>query len=261
MPFPKSVAAYYIDEYKNHIWVELIELNDDEISKFKANVMDSSMIKFKKGEIVIAEASARPGRRITLRNANNVNNPESSLGFRVRRGGINGFIMTAHGNTGGRVGQILRVSNDSSSRMHIPNSTARVRNARVDAAYCRPIDNVTLSRRVHHQSDPNYQLATGTGGSTVGQVIWQAGNRTQITRGTIQARNVAVNVRCPVLGVMSHTHLMRGSYHSDGGDSGGAVYRLSTGSRGRVAVGIHVASNGHYCSASNIISALDVTPY
>ena len=252
----KNVAGYWIGERENHIFVELIEYNDKEIEFFKEKILNSNLIKFKEGKILEGEVNvvARPGRTLTWRRVGHTNY-DCSIGFRARRNGVNGFVTTAHGATWS-TNNDLRIANLNNGRVRIPQN-GRIRNALIDAAFCEPVNNINLSQRI--QQDQTLTLTATIAGSVVGRRIYQAGQRTGITSGFIEATGVRLRVHCPMVGHgVNHTDLVRASYWSYRGDSGGPAFHVNGGQRN--ILGVHVTAN-HYCTAANVRRELGINSF
>jgi hypothetical protein len=126
----------------------------------------------------------------------------------------------------------------------------------VDAAFVQTNANVTLSNVIAHAGTTH---SWSIGASAVNTFVFQSGDTTGLTSGTITAVGVNVNVNDPFFGVVPLTGLVRATYSSAGGDSGGLVYRVD-GSQ-RPVLGIHVASGPVYCTAANIQNSFRVSPF
>jgi len=250
-----NIAAYGIAEKENNIFVELIEFNDKAIEFFNTNIIKSDIIEFRQGSVLEGESQLR----LIVQAGGGVTRPDgtgrSSIGFRARRNGINGFVMSGHG-AGSQLNRAVRLSPDN---LTVGNITARRRSGSVDASFCRADSSaVNLTNRILQN---NFVLGAVRATASVGASIAQAGIGSRVTTGTVLARGVRVSANADGLTV-AMTDMARASYTSAGGDSGGPVYRVS-GSQRHI-LGVHVGalgSNRYYSQIFNIESAIGAIAY
>ena len=102
-----SVDEYFVGNYvdvkNNIVVVELKEINDDYINKFKREVINSSMVEFRVGKRISTVASYKAGslftftRTYVIKNGQATNeitdmNATCSIGARAKRNGVSGYI-------------------------------------------------------------------------------------------------------------------------------------------------------------------------
>lgn len=238
-----NVVAFGIDEKYNEIFVELEECHFDNIQQFKNTICNLDYLSFKKGDRLELDATARPGVQIT-RPASN-----SSIGYRARRGSIQGMVVSGHA-TMGHLESPMRIGNTNTGDV-----THRHVGGSVDAAFVSR-GTVALNQTI---ANTNLVHEAGLRGFPPnGFPISQSGITTGLTHGIIVSSSVTFNPRIDGRTV-AFSNLARGNYNANSGDSGGPVFeRNGTGNR-RFMLGIHVgrASAGPvFCRASNIANAL-----
>ena len=233
----KNLIAYGISDMENLIFVEMEDLSPEQISLFKKNICDASMLVFRHGEKVEAETIIRAGEGVSTHAG------ASSNGFRGKIDNVYGFIMSGHGAGANH----LAISLNSNNAM-LGTTTHWQWSNSVDAAFVKVNDDVVLSNAIMNTAANHASFA---GPSAVNTVIFQSGITTGLTAGVIAAVNVNVRV-----GMVSMTELVRATYTSAAGDSGGIVYTVSN--RERPILGNHIASGPHYGLAANIVQAFGV---
>ena len=236
----KNITAYGISDMENLIFVEMEDLTPKQIALFKEKISDSPMIVFRHGEKALAEATIRAGEGVRAGTG------RSSNGFRARIGTVNGFIMSGHGAGRNNIAITL-----DSNNAPLGTVTRWQWSGSVDAAFVQANSNVILSNAIMN-AGANH--ASFTGPSAVNTQVFQSGITTGLTTGTIAAVNVNVNVSGVIM-----NGLVRATYSSAAGDSGGIVYRLDGAQR--PILGNHVASGPHYGVAANIVNAFGSQPF
>ncbi|MCL1998746.1 MAG: S1 family peptidase [Turicibacter sp.] len=239
-----NVIAYGISDKENLVFVEMEDLSKEKIQQFIDDVVDSSLVVFRQSERIEAQATMNPGGRVT-------NNWNSTAGFRCLFGNIRGFIMSGHGS---RLNDNIMINNS-----HVGTVIAWRWQGSVDAAFVQVVNNVELSNLM---PQTNTAIGPAIATSIQGMLVFQIGISTGLTSGTVTATNVNITVTQPqgnfTVGVPM-TNLVRATYNATSGDSGGPVYQHSGNQRN--ILGIHVASGGHYGTANNIRSAIQITPF
>jgi len=236
----KNITAYGISDMENFIFVEMEDFNNENITLFKEKICNSPMIVFRHGEKANPETIIRAGEGVLSKDGS------SSNGFRGKIAGVDGFIMSGHGAGANNVA--ISLNSDNSA---LGMTTHWQWSGSVDAAFVQANNNVVLSDEIMN-TDENH--ASFAGPSAVNTIIFQSGITTGLTSGMITAINVNVQV-----GTVSMTGLVRATYSSAAGDSGGIVYTMSNGQR--PILGNHIASGPHYGLAVNIVHAFGVTPF
>lgn len=237
----KNITAYGVSDSENLIFVEMEVLSKEHIQLFKEKISNFPMIAFRHGEKVVTESTVNAG--IGVRNPVG---GRSSVGFRANTGGVRGFVMSGHG-ARARNSNITLDSNNAALGRVIGFQWS----GSVDAAFVQVNNNVTLSNAIANASANH---SSSFAASAVGTFIFQSGITTRLTSGTITTVGVNVNVSgVPMTG------MVRATYSSAAGDSGGIVYRVN-GSQ-RPILGIHVASGPVYGTAANIQNSFRVVPF
>lgn len=242
----KNIIAYGISEKENKVFVELEEYSDKSIAEFKTNVVSSDIIAFEKGETperILISPGVRIGRTAAASQGQGTAG-RSSVGYRARRNGRNGIVVSGHGVTigspvfwnGRNIGQPL----------------VRQVSGSIDAAFVPTATNISLSNAVSNGS-----LRPTHANSVVGMNITRAGMTTRISHGRILATGVRLTA-----GGITNTHLVRTNARAASGDSGGPFF-VTAG--GRI-LGIAVTWNASnqtstYCTSGNIQSILRAVPY
>lgn len=263
-----------LDDKNNKIIVGIRNLNDNKIKLFKKNVIDSDAIEFtnklyknsyvsNKNSLLInpitetnistlsTNYGVRPGMSIIASNTSIY-----SVGFPVRRGDpVNGyqygFLTAGHfmeegysiitTNYGEVVGTVESVAFGG----------------KYDVSFVELNDGYTCSNNIYQTP---YSLVTSNldiDHPVVGKVVYKYGCK-GYTSGTILSTNYAFQ------GIVSHYGLVKSSYASQEGDSGGLIASSSPDSPyTKIQEGIHAGNvldnNGnveasYYCSASNIVN-------
>ncbi|MBS3887129.1 MAG: hypothetical protein KGZ56_08735 [Dethiobacter sp.] len=236
---------FWLSNRSNEIIVELNDFSDEQIALFRNTVSDSPMI-------VFIESSGFATRETIINPGNRINNV--SMGYRARRGGINGFVTAAHG------GQTLNatVHLGGTTGSIVGTVTARQESGSVDAAFVQTNVNVTPTNNIINVAGTN-QLSTTISEPGSGTVINKIGFATGHTHGRIISTNASWFVDN-----IQFTNLTTADYHSAPGDSGGIVYSFISSTNTRPTLGIHMGSSGttrFFVKANQINSALGLTRY
>jgi len=237
-PIFKNITAYGVSDMENFVFVEMDDLTPEQITLFKEKVSDSELIIFRYGEKAESEVTIRAGEGVCCVAGS------SSNGFRARIAGVAGFIMSGHG-AGGKDVEISRGSDSSP----LGKTTHWQWGGSVDAAFVEVNSNVVLSNEIMNTTDKHAPFIAP---SAVNTMVFQSGITTGLTSGIISAVNINVQV-----GNIPMTGLVRATYASAAGDSGGIVYTLRNGQR--PILGNHVASGPHFGQVSNIIRTFGVS--
>jgi len=237
----ENVTGYGPDDRNNVFLVELNVLDEASIESFKKHISNSDMIVFKQGENIVDE-SLRPGSRV-VRGTTQVG---STLTIRAQRSTANqGFIMSGHGTSS--VGESIRPGIGPTAAV----GTVRNRHVggTIDAAYVqRATTNITLSNLIQQN---NFALSSARATAAVGTTVNLAGHVSGIRSGSVTAVNVTTTNASGVRLTGS-----RASYFSQGGDSGGPIYRI-VGSQRQI-VGIHARSNGNYALIAPTLTSFNI---
>lgn len=236
-------SLFYLSDKDNRIIVELTDLNEENIKRFKENVMDSPIIEFNqsKGEMK-PEINMNPGQSITTVGS-------GSMGYRARRNGRNGFVSAGHM---GSLNDTVSVNG-----VNIGTITARQASGSVEATFIEVTNsNYTPTNTINGTSNT---LSTTTSRPGVGTVINKCGASTGSTSGKILSTNATITVN----GV-TYTDITTADYSSAGGDSGGIVYSYVSSTNTRYTLGTHSFSDGStrsFIKADNTNTALSLTRY
>lgn len=251
----KNYSAHYIDIKSNSIIVNLYDYsekganaNSEEkvrllASEFKEKVIDSEIIKYEKGNILVNEAT-------TIKAGQGISVPGGtcSMGYRVKINGFSGYITAAHCFSG--TGQF---------------STGGVvtrfqEGGKVDAAFIQTTSAYSPSNALQYTGDGITKLNnTMCPILMVGTTVAHAGVTSGYKKGPIQSLNYSGN-----FDGIAFTNLITVNYTSAGGDSGGSVFVPSSNGEGLVA-GIHKGSVNSttkvFVDAGNIYLAFNYSRY
>lgn len=244
-----NVTGYGPSDKDNLFVVEMEIFDKDSIKLFKDNILNSEMIKFRKGERDSDDTTIRPGRGITRNNLT----AGSSLAFRASRDTTPGFVVSGHSaEFGGGAGTPFRLNG--------PNTTILGRvifwvvSGPTDAAFCNRESGIQLSNLIHQNG---HVLHAATNVAPYGATVWLAGrnNLSNARRGEVVETNAVSTITDrPIL------FGARATYDASSGDSGGLVYRNLT--TGRRIVGVHArssATRGFYTLIAPIMRDLRLT--
>ena len=246
----RNFNSYWLSDNTNEIIVELEDMSPNRIMQFKKQVVDSPIIVFvqSQGESAL-DTNINPGDGITT-------GVISSMGYRARRNGLNGFVTAAHG-----VGKLGSTVELVGNRKALGVVDRRQWSGSIDAAFIRINSGFTPTNtlRASNNSSVTGSLATSTSLPGAGTVINKLGTVTKHTSGKIISTNASFTYNGIKL-----TNLTSASYASKSGDSGGIVYSLISSTNTRHTLGIHHGYSGStrfYVKASLINSAFGLTRY
>lgn len=235
---------YWLSDRDNNIVVELNEMSEEQINRFKKTVIDSPIITFKASSgTPVKEVNVNPGQKISTSTAN------GSMGYRAKKNNVVGIV------TAGHLASLNTTININGT--NIGKVTARQESGSVDAAFVE-ITNSSYTPTNTLNGTTN-TLSTTTSKPGVGTVINKLGFSTGATTGKVLSTNVTVT-----LDGITHTNLTSADYSSSGGDSGGIVYSYVSSTNTRYTLGIHCAAVGstrYYIKADEINSALGTSRY
>lgn len=235
---------YWLSDRDNNIVVELNEMSEEQINRFKKTVIDSPIITFKASSgTPVKEVNVNPGQKISTSTAN------GSMGYRAKKNNVVGIV------TAGHLASLNTTININGT--NIGKVTARQESGSVDAAFVE-ITNSSYTPTNTLNGTTN-TLSTTTSKPGVGTVINKLGFSTGATTGKVLSTNVTVT-----LDGITHTNLTSADYSSSGGDSGGIVYSYVSSTNTRYTLGIHCAAVGstrYYIKADEINSVLGTSRY
>ncbi|MCL2397665.1 MAG: S1 family peptidase [Defluviitaleaceae bacterium] len=241
-----NINAWRVDTFNNRVAVQLTTYSEDEIARFRKNIIDSPMVVFEKatyifapalfegyiGDLpeppsnsfsilenaidVLAEGSATP-LSTTLRPGSGVfdqvTNSTHSLGYRARTAGnISGIVTTGHSVV---------------DRQSFPFGTVIGRTffGRVDAAFIQTNANVTVTNSFPSPPYPASvsALSTAVVQPVLGSPVFKIGVGSGFTSGTIRDLNFAVTLNGERLSLVGT------DAWAQNGDSGGIVFSRAIG--------------------------------
>ena len=240
--FADEFDYYKLDDRLNCIVVELNNFTEENIEFFKKKVSDCEAIIFTKSKNDdVLDSGILPGASISCLGHT------GSVGYRVKRNGVNGFVTSAHFvksgasvTSGGRVIGYCDVSVNSGT---------------VDAAFVR----VTEGTPGNTINGMGTTLSTIINEPGVGTMINKCGEYTGATSGRITSTNVTWSY-CGA----TFTHLTSATYNAMNGDSGGVVYSYISSSGIRPTLGIHrgrTHGESIYVKANEINRVLGTSRY
>ena len=211
----KSIISSYGPDDKNNLYIiEIDDLNENKISFIKSEIsLKNEMILFRQGlKAKVQSPSVQPGAQI----ASSIST--SSIGFRARRWGVDGFVISGHAALNGDV------TSSGTWAPEFGTVTERILNNRTDAAFVTANNNVTLSNIIFQN---NLSLSPNMTQTPVGTEVMLAGRRSfNIRIGSVLQVNQIVD-----FGIWGQRSVTRTSYSSLDGDSGGVIYRNVNGAR------------------------------
>lgn len=243
----KNWSGHFLSDLENTIFVELNDMDDEQISLFRKEVTDSPMITFiNSGGQGVNCANLNPGRGIN----NSTIGVSGSMGYRARTNGKIGFVTAAH------VGYVGNVIEGTSST--IGKITARQNWGSVDAAFVE-ITSAHTPTNILNGTDAT--LSTSIKNPAQGATVHKRGAVTGHSSGVIYSTNASKEFDNTLFTNLTYTSLK-----AESGDSGGIVYyNVTSGSTTtRYTSGIvkGLDANGtYYTKASLINSALGITRY
>jgi len=248
----KNFNLFYLSDKENIVIVELDDYNEENVQLFKTNVADTEMIKFvEKENDSVLDVNVNPGRPVYP----NASTLPSSMGYRARRNGLNGFVSTAHG-----IPANATVRRSAGGPI-IGTVTQRqwLNNGSLDAVFVQTNANHTPTNTFVENGN-NVTVATSLYVPIVGTIVNQIGSSTGNTSGSVNSTNLSATF----LNGVTINNLARANYRRAGGDSGGLVYTFIRPTNVRHTTGIHVGgtpTNGYYTRAALINNAFGLTRY
>ena len=254
----------YVDVKNNIVVVELKEINNDYINKFKREVINSNMIEFKVGERATTASSSKAGGNFTYEttftkgSATITRSGSCSIGARAKRNGVSGYITAGHcfGDMGYNTSTTLTTTS-------IGTFVTRSYSSSMDAAFIKLNSGNTVTNNLN---DSGYQAkfinTTGQNYYTVGTTVAKDGAASKYSNGTIHTLNYSITDSSGVY----HTNIVRANLSSANGDSGGPVFTVNTITltSGAPLIGlVSLVSNNITCfyDYNKIVTALGLTKY
>jgi len=254
----ENVASWGIGA-DNRVSVYLQELSEERIREFKNNVINTPIIIFKE---MYGEFSRDTSSMITTWPGSQIVEspiPPTSLGYRARRNGVNGFVTTAHGVS--LHGLIQRMPSAAHPAWVDLGDVFGARSLNdVDAAFITTRSNI-INSNLNSNNTLVYYPVMFT--SIIGSVVEAIGFTSGWRFGAITDVGKMVQFNDPPLPSSYVFDVVITSCVSQGGDSGGIVYSSSN----RNIAGIHVGSTkAHpfisiYSTVQNINRKFNLTLY
>ena len=252
---------YYISDLENKIYVTLNNFNNEGIEEFKNSVNNFQGIKFIKSEGDLYLASEiKPGMPV-LSVFSVGGGSESTLGFRAKRNGVEGVVVSGHAiNNGDKLH-----FDTSTSTAYIGISTAPIIGGSVDCAFV-PVDVGTPSNKIYGSQDV---LSAQTSDPGAGTFVNFRGRHTS-RGGNIVSTSVSATFKFKDNSNKSYNYTnltnVRLPVTLQHGDSGGIVYSYvsSTNTRYNVGniVGYGIESGlAFYAKSPQTIAFLNITLY
>jgi len=202
-------VANYVDIYKNKVIVELENNTIEEQEWIKKNIIDSTLIEFKKGEKHIATITYNAGAGI---------DESCSIGYRAKLNGVEGFITAGH--------CFLHTNGYSMYGTKVDPIYVK---GKVDAAFVKNAAGVSITNNLQKPYFPTTSLNTkssaGFHTSALGVIVVKLGYVTGITTGKIINLNVSYDSYEPdgtKIGYL--TNQVETNALCNNGDSGGVVF-------------------------------------
>ena len=199
-----KLVANYVDIFKNKVIVELENNTKEEQDWFMKNIIDSSLIEFKKG--------VRHTTTSRIYNAGaNINNT-CSVGYRAKLNGVEGFITAGH-----CIPKAPVIPGFGTATKIIYEDKGKI-----DAAFIKNDAGVSITNTLEYGYFPTTSLNTkGYPGGAVGTIVVKVGATTKVTSGSITNSNYSsTDDNDKYL-----TNLILTSALCDHGDSGGVVFK------------------------------------
>ncbi len=232
-----NVTAFYIDDINNRVVVELSNFTEEEISKFKREIVDSDIITFVQGEKLANYASVGPGQSIG----------SCSMGYRAKWA-FNpavGFVTAGHcvkenQNISG-VGQVRAWQNSGS----------------IDAAFIVTVSGIDLTNILPIIAVPLPTLSTKELNAVAGESISKVGAASGYKTGKVVSSNWSGTIEG-----IAHSGMVSTSVYAEGGDSGGIVFGASNYyTAGVISGGPRDGGALIYSNANNINTKFVITRY
>lgn len=250
-----NLGSHYVDTFNNVVVVELLDNGHAKVSELKNAVFSSNQYRAKTLDsdvIVFTTGKQQNNNATTLKAGQEISVPGGlcSMGYRVKIGGMAGYITAGHCfsgtgqySTGGRV-------------------TKYKESGKVDAAFVQTTSSYSPSNSLYYTSGSITTLNnTLCPNLTVNQAIAKSGRTTGYTSGKIKNLNYS-----GTYDGIYFTGLIAADYKTEGGDSGGAVFVPSnvSGSGGAPLAGINKGTSSYgsaFVNAKEIYSAFGYTRY
>lgn len=240
--FSQEFNYYEISDCENRVIVELKRLSDENIAEFKERVCNSEAIIFRQSQSDgCEETNINAGSKVTSLGSS------ASMGYRVRRNGVNGMVTAAHFVKDGAL-----VWKDG---VRIGHCVTSIYSGSVDAAFV----NITNGQPSNIIDGAGKELSVLIKEPVAGSLVTKRGMKTGTTSGKIVSTNASWSVNGTVF-----TNLTSATYSSNNGDSGGVVYSYDSSTGNRYTLGIHKGRNGGkaiFIKANKINNALGTRRY
>jgi len=245
-----NISAYYVSDTENLVVVELTWLDENKIKEFQDSFFASSKIVFRQGEANEFAATIRPGQQVR----SVIGNFNSSMGYRARRNGVNGFVMSGHS-----CFSIDEISSGNANLGHVVLHSFGTSHRSIDGAWVQLRAGNDASNTIFQNG---FNLNTQTATMAVGTSVAFAGHVLGIREGTVNAIGINANIAGNQLHLngASLTNQARASFSPLSGDSGGVVYRVISTNDRRV-VGVVVSQNGIFSMRPIIDSGFGISMY
>lgn len=239
-----NILAFYIDVPNNRIVVELENNSVKNIEVFKNTIINSDLLYFKKGE-KLHSTSINAGQGIPT---------GCSVGYRVKKGNLSGFVTAAHCFPSGE---------GSASSYGMVKGWKLGPN--VDAAFVQSTE--TFTNTLNWNTYPAQTLLVNDSMPyiIVGALVGKVGKTTHATTGQLASLNWSGKVSYKNIADVNVTDFIQANLNVQEGDSGGIVFQMGTNNKANV-LGIVSAGNDAHnimlaSKLSNNKSALSVTRY
>lgn len=235
---------WMIKEQENRVKVLVEKLDDEIVQRFKNVVSADDCIVFQEEKNNYKPTIAlNPGSVVNMLNAGH-----GSMGFKVKRNGVVGFLTAAH---------VVNLGSNvyTTGGALLGNCTTRYLGSVCDAAYVQ----ITNANYTPTGSLPgNYTLTANMSNPPVGTTIHKIGATTKSTSGTIINTNITLSYSGYLINNCTLTNAP-----TAGGDSGGACYvKVSQNTANPIGITAGGDLSGSiYCKATVVASTLGVTFY
>lgn len=240
-----KLYSFGILDDSNQIFIGLGDCSEQNVQRFKGELMDKPFFVFKELEMSKAEAYLNPGGMV------HTATQEGSIGYAARLNGVPGIVIAGHL---AAVGEKLYYGyyND-----YLGTVTKSSVGGSIDAAFC-PVQNTSLYTFTNTTAEG--KVLGSEGMSYMGLNVAKEGKSTGRTIGKITATNTSVSLwlgdRYEYL-----IGITQCDYESTSGDSGGVVY---TDNYNNSLLGIHAGGNNtttYFIPAASINSAFGLRYY
>lgn len=260
----ENVVSIAVKDKENEIEVGLLDCSEARISEFKGKILDSPVICFRETSAATMDSAKEliPGEKVST-DRNIERGIRGSLGYRVKdnKGNI-GVVVSAHIFPQG--GLVWYDLNNNGFGDFIGSITKATKENRVDAAFCELDEEYYSMGQYPLDYGEIYESHEVPWNLPVGSYVYMVGHVSGRSFGGVTSSSVDYYFKSD--GVTLYD-LMQTSYHSDHGDSGGAVFlyfQKGTGEVIRYVVGVHENHdrNYSYCvKAHNINNDLGLIVY